>query len=83
MIIVASPFTIKWIIEWYKIKKKFGVNILENPLANLSLIFTGQMKQYVIPKERLKAFRLALILHNIIYIPGVLFLFYIVIQLKK
>jgi hypothetical protein len=75
--------TLKWIIEWYKIYKEFGINIRRNQFANIALIFTGEMKKYDIPKDRLKSYRKAVIMHNLIYTPGFLIVLYIVLNMKK
>ena len=79
-IVLASPFTIKMFLEWYKIKKEHGVNIFENPADLFSLMLTGEIKNPDIPKESLKAFRISLIGHNLIYLPGFAILLYWVIQ---
>lgn len=82
-IVLASPFTVKMLLEWNKIRKEYDVNLFENPGNMLSLIFTGLIEKYDIPKDALKSFRISLICHNIIYLPGVAILFYIVMHMKK
>ena len=83
IVLLASPFTIKMLWEWYKIKKEYHINILATPAQVIQLVFTGKASNLDISNEKLKAFRIVFILHNLIYLPGIAFIVYILVQIRN